>query len=431
LRVLPWNRKPLPDERKKHTKRVAARASCGQDNAGLLTEPGITIARVLVFEDFELDQLRFELRRRGDVVHVEPQVYDVLRYLIENSDRVVTKDELMFHVWRDRFVTESSLTTRIKAARRAVDDDGATQRLIRTIHGRGYRFAGDVGIAEAEPEPLEQSVGYCWSDDSRRIAYAVCGQGPPLVKVANWMTHLGNDLRTPVWRHWLVELSRTHQLVRYDEVGCGMSDWDAESYGVDTWQQHLADVVDALRIDRFPLLGISQGGAVGIAYAVSHPERVSHLVLCGAYARGRRRRATTELDLRSAALDVELARVAWGSDDESFMQVFTTQFLPDGTREQWDAFNDLQRRTTSPDNAARFLHAFGDIEVLELAEQIECPTLILHSTGDRRVPMSCAEELAAAIPGSRLVRLGSRNHILTETEPAWSEFLREVRRFLS
>lgn len=386
---------------------------------------------VFVFENFELDQSRFELRRSGQVVHVEPQVYDVLRYLVEHRDRVVTKEELLVHVWRDRFVTESSLTTRIKAVRRAIDDDGASQRLIRTVHGRGYRFAGEVTVEESEPEPLQQSVGYCWSGDNRRLAYAVSGEGPPLVKVANWMTHLGNDSRSPVWRHWLVELSRTRQLIRYDEVGCGMSDWHAQTYGVDAWAQHLADVVDALQLERFPLLGISQGGAVGIAYAVAHPDRVSQLVLCGAYARGRRRRATSDHDRRAAALDIELARLGWGSDDESFMQVFTTQFLPDGTREQWDAFNDLQRRTTSPENAARFLRAFGDIDVLETARQVRCPTLILHSAGDRRVPLSCAEELRAAIPDSRLVELDSRNHILIESEPAWSEFLHEVRHFLA
>jgi pimeloyl-ACP methyl ester carboxylesterase/DNA-binding winged helix-turn-helix (wHTH) protein len=390
-----------------------------------------TVNGLFTFEDFELDPTRFELRRAGETVHVEPQVFEVLLHLVAHHDRVVTKHELLDHVWGGRFVGESALTSRVKAARRAVSDDGSAQRLIRTVHGRGYRFIGPV-VERTPPTPpaVDQTVDYCWSADGHRIAWAASGDGPPLVKIANWMTHLGFDGQTPVWRHWLAGLSQRRRLIRYDELGCGMSDWDATDYSVDAWVQHLEAVVDAAGLDRFPLLGISQGGAVGIEFALRHPERVSHLIVCGAYGRGRLRRATSDRERREAAIDIELARLGWGRDDDSFMQVFTAQFLPDGSRDQWEAHNELQRRTTRPENAVRFLQAFATIDVLDAAAQLTCPTLILHAADDRRVPHTCAEELAKTIPRSRLVTLDSRNHILTATEPAWPQFLDEVESFL-
>lgn len=278
---------------------------------------------------------------------------------------------------------------------------------------------------------LDQHIRFCRSDDGTRIAYATSGDGPTLVKSANWMTHLDYDWESPVWRHWLGDLSEGHTLVRYDERGCGLSDWDVDRFTFDAWVDDLALVVDALELDRFPLLGVSQGGAVAIAYAVRHPERVSRLVLFGAYGQGRLVRATTEEQRREAALHLELARLGWGSDDPAFRQVFTSQFMPGGTREQWESFNELQRRTTSSENAVRFMEVFATIDVMDLAPLVQCPTLILHSRSEVRVPISMARELAALIPGSRLVPLPSRNHILGEDEPAWDLFLDEINRFLT
>jgi pimeloyl-ACP methyl ester carboxylesterase len=250
------------------------------------------------------------------------------------------------------------------------------------------------------------------------------------LKAANWMTHLDLEWTTPVWSHWLHGLARDRLLVRYDERGCGLSDWDVPSFEFDDWVDDLETVVDAVGFDRFPLLGVSQGGAVAIAYAVRHPERVSRLVLAGAYARGRQVRATTRQQEREAAIDLELARVGWSRQDPSFMQVFASQFLPQGTPEQWAEFTEFQRRTTSPENAVRFLELFGLIDVSQLASKVSCPTLILHCRDDVRVPMSQATELAALIPDSQLVLLDSPNHLLTEREPAWNEFLDHIDRFL-
>jgi pimeloyl-ACP methyl ester carboxylesterase len=138
----------------------------------------------------------------------------------------------------------------------------------------------------------KQTIRFCTGDDGTRIAYAESGEGPPLLKVANWLSHLEFDWNSPVWRHWLVELSRRHRLIRYDERGCGLSDWNVADQSFDAWLRDLEMVVEANGLDRFALLGISQGAAVAIAYAVAHPERVTHLVLHGGYARGRTRPPT-------------------------------------------------------------------------------------------------------------------------------------------
>ncbi|HEU4840008.1 MAG TPA: alpha/beta fold hydrolase, partial [Ilumatobacteraceae bacterium] len=400
-----------------------------------------------------MDPGRFELRRGGAVEHVEPQVFDVLVHLIRHRERVVTKTELLDTVWGDRFVSESALASRLKSARRAVGDDGSAQRIIRTVFGRGYQFVAPVlehvpATSPSAPAPapanddtpdvtaepalpvLHQAIRFCTAPDGARIAYATMGSGPVLVKAANWLTHLDHDRETFVWRHWLEGLANNRTLVRYDERGCGMSDWDVQSFDFDDWVDDLELVVDAAGLETFPLLGVSQGAAVAVAFAARHPERVTRLILCGAYGRGRLLRATTEEERREAALDLEVARVGWGRDDPSFRQMFTSQFLPDGTREQWQEFNELQRLTTSPANAVRFLETFAEIDVTDLAPKVDCPTLVMHSRDDLRVPLSSARDLASLIPGAQLVSLPSRNHIVLD-EPAWPLFLAEIDRFLA
>jgi len=401
------------------------------------TQPA-TPGRVWRFDDFALDTARYELRRGDEVIRVEPQVFDVMTQLVSNHDRFVTKEQLFDSVWGGRFVGEAALTSRIKAARHALGDDGESQRYIRTVRGRGYQFVGtlsaDPAATPVPPEPApapRQHIAFCRAADGVRLAYAVAGEGPPLVRAANWMTHLGYDIESPVWRHWVRELADGHNFIRYDERGCGLSDWEAGEFTFDDWVTDLESVVEALGLERFPLLGVSQGGAVAVAYAARHPEQVTKLVLCSAYARGREVRARNDEERRAAALDLELARVGWGRDDPAFRQVFAAQFLPDGTRADWEAFDHLQRRTTSPENAVRFLEEFARVDVRELAESVSCPTLIMHARDDHRVPMRYGEELAALIPDSRLVALSSNNHLLTETEPAWQVFCDELGAFLA
>jgi DNA-binding winged helix-turn-helix (wHTH) protein/alpha-beta hydrolase superfamily lysophospholipase len=389
------------------------------------------------FDEFELDTRTYQLHGHGEPIHLEPRALDLLHYLLRHRDRVVGKDELLDAVWGDHFVSDAALTTALRTARRAVRDDGSQQRILRTVHRRGYQFVAEVSLeAAGKRESLsgptgEQSIRFCHPGDGTRIAWATLGSGSPLLKAANWMTHLVLERTSPVWAHWLDGLAGNHRLIRYDERGCGMSDWEVPAFDFDAWVDDLETVVEASGLDRFPLLGVSQGGAVAIAYAVRHPDRISHLVLAGAYARGRAVRASSDAELAEAALDLDLARVGWQRQDTSFLQVFASQFLPDGTPEQWADFVQFQRQTTSPDNAVRFLEAFADIDVSALAPQVSCPTLVLHSRDDVRVPADQAVELATLIPDSQLAMLDSPNHLLSATEPAWNEFLGRIDAFLS
>ncbi|MBL6458235.1 alpha/beta fold hydrolase [Belnapia sp. T6] len=283
---------------------------------------------------------------------------------------------------------------------------------------------------EVEPTPvLRQEIRFCLAADRVRIAYATSGEGPPLLKPSNWLTHLEFDWESPVWRHWMRELSRGRRLIRYDARGNGLSDWQVEDLSLTASRRDMEAVVEAAGLERFAVLGISQGCATAIAYAAEHPGRVSHLVLYGGYARGWAQRDNpAELATRQAL--VTLMRHGWGADNPAFRQSFTSLFIPDGTQEQARWFNELQRMTTSPENAVRLQEVFGSVQVEALLPQVRVPTLVLHCTGDEVVPFEEGCRLAMGIRNARFVPLEGRNHILLEDEPAWTRFLAEMHAFL-
>src|SRR6266536_852940 len=276
---------------------------------------------------------------------------------------------------------------------------------------------------------MEQQIHFCTTPDGVQIAYSTVGDGPPLVKAANWLNHLEFDWQSPIWRHLLEVLASDHLLVRYDERGNGLSDWQVEDLTFEAFVRDLESVVDATGLERFPLLGISQGGAVAIAYAVRHPEKVSHLILYGAYALGwAKRPAQPEAEKRRALLT--LTRLGWGQDNPAFRQMWTTLYAPDATPEQMQWFNDAQRISTSPDNAVRLFTEFGNIDVVDLLPQVTVPTLVMHCRNESVVPFEAGRRLAALIPGAQFVPLEGRNHLLLESEPAWTAFVTQVQRFL-
>jgi DNA-binding response OmpR family regulator/pimeloyl-ACP methyl ester carboxylesterase len=276
----------------------------------------------------------------------------------------------------------------------------------------------------------DQQIHFCLTPDKVCIAYATSGSGPPLVKAAHWLSNLEYDWHSPVWRPWLERLSSRYTLLRYDERGCGMSDWNVD-FSFDAWVCDLEAVIATAGFQRFPLLGISQGGAVALAYAVRHPEQVSHLILYGSYARGKFKRDPAAHNLAEEQALMQLIRSGWGQENPAFRQVFTSLFLPDGSAEQHRWFNDLQRVSTSPDNAVRFLETFATIDVQDLAARIEVPTLVLHARGDARVPFTEGRLLAALIPQARFVALDSDNHVLLQSEPALQLFLDEIHTFVN
>jgi pimeloyl-ACP methyl ester carboxylesterase/DNA-binding CsgD family transcriptional regulator len=276
-----------------------------------------------------------------------------------------------------------------------------------------------------------QQIRFCTAPDGVRIAYAVSGQGPPLLKAANWLNHLEYDWESPVWRRWLEEVSRHHTLIRYDERGCGLSDWDVEDLSFEAWVQDLETVAQATGLSRFPLLGSSQGAPIAIAYAVRHPERVSRLVLHGAYARGFLKRNPTPEKREEAETMIKLAEIGWGKENPAFRQFFTTLFIPDGTPEQHKWFNELERVSTSPQVAARFFRVLNEIDVSGIVPQVACPTLVSHSRQDARVPFEEGRLVASLIPGARFVPLESRNHIVLDHEGEWKRWVGEMLAFLA
>jgi pimeloyl-ACP methyl ester carboxylesterase len=244
------------------------------------------------------------------------------------------------------------------------------------------------------------------------------------------MSHLQFEWESPVWRHWIDSLSAEHMLVRYDERGNGLSDWGAEDLSFEAMVSDLESVVDAVDLQQFPLLGVSQSCAVSIAFTVRHPERVSRLILYGGYAQGWRKRGNPhEVETHEAM--TTLIREGWGNDNPAFRQLFTEMFIPGASRVHMAWFNDLQKATASPVNAARLHYAFGDMDVTPILAQVSVPTLVLHARKDAAVPFEQGKALAAGIPGARFVDLDSANHILIEDEPAFFEFLRNVRSFLA
>jgi len=287
------------------------------------------------------------------------------------------------------------------------------------------------GGAPSDAGPQEQEIRFCSSADGTGLAYSRMGQGAPLVKTGNWMTHLEFDLESPIWSPLYRELSRDHAFWRYDARGNGLSDRGVADISLDAFVADLSAVVDAAGLERFALFAISQGCAVAISYAVRNPGRVSHLILLGGYALGWNKRALTEADRERNAAMLTLVRLGWGQENPAFRQLFTSQFLPEATKEQVDWFNELQRLSATPEDAVKNLVANGDVDIRHLLAKVSVPTLVMHARHDARVPFDAGRQLAAGIPGARFVPLQSRNHVVLGNEPAFARFLEEIKAFLA
>ena len=336
-------------------------------------------------------------------------------------------------------------------------DENARVRLVEALAAAGRRGEAEeqrrlaiaalaeagIGVPAALRRPIEemsaepatapvamvQRTQFCTARDGTGIAYACVGEGPPIVKTANWLNHIEYEWESPIWRHWLRELTREHQLLRYDERGNGLSDWKVADLSFDAFVNDLESVVDAAGLDRFDLLGISQGCAVSIAYAVRHPERVKRMVLVGGYAMGWALRDDPDEIARREAM-VTLTRAGWGQDNPAFRQLFTNLYFPGASQEQVEWFNELQRVSTSPEGAQRLQRALSLIDVSAILHRVSVPTLIMHSRGDAVVPFAAGRGLAARIPGARFVGLDSDNHLVLDSEPAWQMLVDQLRDFL-
>ena len=262
------------------------------------------------------------------------------------------------------------------------------------------------------------SIRFANTADGVRLAWTVSGSGPPLVKAANWLTHLDYDRTSPVWSHWYRFLSTNFRYYHYDERGIGMSQHDCEDLSHRTWPHDLETVIAAAKPPKpFVLLGISQGCGASMAYAAQHPEDVSHLVIYGGYVKGWGLREPEELRRREAVR--ELVELGWGTANPVFRRLYTSMFLPDGTEEQLAWFDELCARSTTPQLAARIMGEQSQADFSDLPERVAVPTLVIHCRDDGVVPFSQGVEIAARIPNAEFVQIESRNHILQADEPGW------------
>jgi pimeloyl-ACP methyl ester carboxylesterase/DNA-binding winged helix-turn-helix (wHTH) protein len=370
---------------------------------------------------------REELRLRG-------KLFDTLHVLVENAGKLMRKDELMEAIWPDSVVEENNLDHCISRLRKLL----GTEKYIETVPRHGYRFTANVTSPTARivqfdrtPAPVEvpeQEITFFTAGDGARIAYTVGGSGPVLVRTIDWLNHLQFEWQSPFLKQWLAEVMWHNTLVRYDQRGSGMSDWNVGDFSFERMVKDFEELVDAAGLDEFAVVGGCQGAPVAAAYAARHPERVSKLIFYGAFANGWPSPGDGATEHFNALRT--LVRSGWGRDNPAFRQMWTTMFRPDADSVEMEWHNEMQRMSSSPENAARMLSEFPNMKMFDLLPQISCPTLVLHSTGDAAVPVQEGRLIAARIPGARFVELPSRSHMVHPGDPGWPVFVREFSEFL-
>ncbi len=390
-----------------------------------------------VFGRYLLDVDERRLVFGNEEIRLRAKVFDTLRVLVENAGKLVRKDDLMESVWPDSVVEENSVDHCVSQLRKLLHPD----KYIETVPRHGYRFTGEVKLgaprgrlvqvdrAVQTSDAPKQEIRFFTASDGVRIAYTVGGEGPVLVRTIDWLNHLDFEWKSPFLRHWLAEIMRHNTLVRYDQRGSGLSDWNVADFSFERTVQDFEELVDAAGLDRFAILGGCQGAAVAAAYAVRHPERVTRLILNGAFANGWPPPGEGAMEHFQALLT--LIRSGWGRDNPAFRQLWTTLFKPDADSVEMDWHNELQRISTSPENAVRMMSEFPKIKILDLLPKICCPTLVLHSQGDATVPVQEGRLIASRIPGARFVVLPSRSHMVAPGDPAWDVYVAELSQFLS
>src|SRR3954468_10677092 len=273
-----------------------------------------------------------------------------------------------------------------------------------------------------------QQIRFCRAPDGVRIAYAVSGTGPPMLVSTCWLSHLQHDWESPVWRHFLDAIVGSPTIIRSDERGYGLSDWDVTDPRLEARIGDLEAVADDAGLERFALMGMAQGGPPAIAYATRHPDRLTRLLFYGSYAGAISGGADTEEELEAF---VRLIKVGWGRPQHHFRRVFTSMMIPGATEEQMRWLDELQRVAAPASTASSALRERSRADCVGLLPDVHAPTLVLHSLRDQMNDFESGRLLATRIPGARLVPLDSDNHIVLGDEPAWPVLVEEVRRFMA
>src|SRR5215470_9912691 len=396
---------------------------------------GLTMAKYR-FSNYLLDVDERRLLRDNEEIRLRGKLFDTLRMLVENAGKLVRKDAFMESVWPDSVVEDNNLDYCISQLRKMLNP----AKYIETVPRYGYRFVAEVTTPKANASSVQQEraaqsadapdqqIDFFTTSDGVRIAYNIAGQGPVLVRTIHWLNHLDFEWKTPVRRQWLSKIMQHNTLLRYDQRGSGLSDWNVSDFSFERTVRDFEELVDAAGLEQFAIFGGCQGAAVGIAYAVRHPERVTKMIINGTFANGWPAPGPGAREHLEAMLT--LIRSGWGRDNPAFRQLWTTLFMPDADSVATVWLNELQRISLSPENAARMMAEFPNIRILDMLPKISCPTLVLHSREDGAVPLQEGKLIAARIRNARFVELPSRSHMVAPGDGAWELFVQEFSTFM-
>ena len=378
------------------------------------------------FANCILDTERYALSRNGAEIHVEPQVFDVLRLFVENPGALVTIEQLINSVWHGRSISDAAISSRINAARTAVGDNGSAQQVIKTIPRRGFRLVADVKrpgetLSNHQKDQM-QTVRYAASQDGTHIAYAVTGQGPKILRTGHFLTHLEQDWTNAVWRPYLDRLGDGHSVVRYDQRGTGLSTDTPDDLSIEAQSNDLLAVADAASMERFPLIATSQGVPTAIHFAANHPERVSRMVLYGGFAQGRMKRGDDYSADEANALQT-MVRAGWGNPDSAFMVAFNSLFCPTATQEELNSLAKIQLASATPEMAARVRTAIDAIDIMDVISKVKAPTLVIHARHETLNPIAQGRLIASRIRNAEFMEVDSPNHIILPSHPTFDEII--------
>ena len=388
------------------------------------------------FADCVLDTRRLTLERGGQVVPTEPKVFDLIHLLLRNAGRVVSKDDLISNIWDGRIVSESAISARIAAARKAVGDSGKEQKVIRTVARRGLELTAEVSVEQEEPpaatptaDPVARretlKIRYARNRNGKAIAFAAVGSGPPLVHVGPaMMTDVEVMWREPTIRALFDILREHHTLLRHDHVGSGQSDREADSFDFWDHADDMKQVLDAAGWEKTALMAVSGGAHTALRFAARYPERVSKLILVGGYAKGRALRTNAPDPMRA------LLEASGGPQSMSLTEAFMLLYWPEGPMEALRERARMVRSVTPDENTLRIRDAFDNVSNEDILQNIRCPTLIIHGRHDGVHPLSEARSLAAGIPNARLVVLETANHWPLPGNTVWESYVSTVLEFL-
>jgi pimeloyl-ACP methyl ester carboxylesterase len=388
------------------------------------------------FSDCLLDIEAHTLTRDGDVVEIEPQVFDLLHLLLRNAGFLVTRDQMIDEIWQGRIVSESTISARIAAARRSVGDNGKAQLIIQTVSRRGLKFVAELVevqkvASNATDGPERQIIKFTTADDGVSLAYATSGSGPAILRVPHFPTHLELEWQDETEPPLFYALGATHTLVRFDQRGCGLSELEVDEvdYSIERSADDVKAVADAVGLDRFPVLGTSSGARVAVNFAAKYPERVSHLILLGGYVDGRSLRGGED-EAKGPDTINSMVREGWATPDSAFVKAYLSIYFPTATTEQLRAIGQVVQDSCPVENALRAREMGNTTSIAHLLDQVRAPTMVMHSRGDAVHPLSEAQKMARGIKDAELLVLESLNHYPLPGEPSWQVHIDAMKEFL-